>query len=700
MVRRITIGGLLCLSVALTSALFSAEDGDLSKVGALLKQMYGPSDKEYYLSEQQIAFIRPGMVLELRGVTITDDLHPVVEFSIQDPAGLPLDLDGVFTPGPVSVTFIISRIPEGELQHVNYNTRMRNGPDGPVIQADRDRGGAFARVEAGVYQYTFNDALPGDVDRNAPHTIGVYARRDLREFDLDRYVDNKLMHFLPTDGEVTVLDAPPRDIVVTAACNQCHNPLSYHGGSRREVPLCIQCHTPQTVSATTGENVDFKVIIHRIHRGEDLHSVEEGIPNLIGRRDFSDVAFPQDIRNCETCHRPGPDQGVADAVTEKARVAGTAGITGGTQSLAWLMRPSRAVCGACHDEVNFATGEHHPGGPQISDNLCANCHFPEGELEYSADIRGAHTVPYKSSQLAGINIEILDVVGTSPGESPTVYFTVTDDSGIPLEPSSFNRFRFNLAGPTEDYVGQVRESGPLTDSVPFQDGYTYTFEAAIPEGATGTYVIGHESRRDAVLNEGTTEEFAIRESSGENALFYFAVTDPEPTPRRMIVDQNKCHRCHDLLSFHGGQRHTVQYCVTCHNANATAEETQGIHFKYMIHRIHRGTDLAREFTIDDENFNGLRFPGDLRDCETCHAGETYTIANETGEFPVLPGLLPTTAPGDLFSPLPPITAACVGCHDSVATAAHAYTQIAPFGEGCGACHGRGAEFAVERVHAR
>ncbi len=695
MIRRITIWGLVCLAVGIASALFSAED-DASKVGALLRQLYGPSDKEYYLTAQQLAFVRPGLVLKLREVTITEDLHPVVEFSIHDPAGLPLDLDGVFTPGPVSVTFIISRIPDGELQHVNYNTRTRNGPDGPVTQADRDRGGAFALVESGVYRYTFNDALPDDFDRDAPHSIGVYARRDLREFELDRYVDNELVHFLPTDNAVTLLQAPPRDIVVTAACNQCHNPLGYHGGSRREVALCIQCHTPQTDSATTGEDVDFKTIIHRIHRGEDLHSVEEGIPNLIGRRDFSDVAFPQDIRNCEKCHWPGPDQEILGDATAKTNTA----LRGGTQSLAWLMRPSRAVCGSCHDEVNFASGEHHPGGPQISDNLCANCHFPEGELEYSADIRGAHTVPSKSRQLAGINIEILDVVGTSPGENPMVYFTVTDDSGTPLEPASFNRFRFNLAGPSEDYAGQVRESGPLSDSVPFQDGWVYTFEATIPEGATGTYAIGHESRRDAVLNPGTTEEFRIRESSGENALFYFAVTDPEPVPRRAIVGQDKCHQCHELLSFHGGQRHTVQYCVTCHNANATFEGMEGIHFKYMIHRIHRGTDLSREFTIEGENFNGLRFPGDLRDCETCHVDETHTIANETGEFPLLPGLLSTEAPGDLFTPLPPITSACVGCHDSVATAAHAFTQIAPFGEGCGACHGRGAEFAVERVHAR
>ena len=712
--KKITLLSLsLCVCLLLTSPLFSAGRVDRSRerdrIGEKrVVQIYGPQDKEYYLTAKQIAFIRPGLVLELRELTIPADLRPVVEFSIQDPKGLPLDIDGVFTPGPVSLTFLISRIPMGETQHVNYNFVTRQGADGPVTQADRDRGGTFTEVSDGVYTYRFNSALPADFDRTVPHTIGVYAARDLAEFDLGRYVENKFIHFLPTEGGVTLLDAPPRDVVRTAACNQCHNPLALHGGARIEVELCVQCHTPQSTDPESGNTVDFKVMIHKIHRGASLPSVEDGTPyQIIGFNnsvhDYSDVHFPQDIRNCETCHVPGPDQ-AAGAAPAAFAPEGAADLGGGTQSAAWLLRPTRAACGSCHDDVNFASGENHAGGPQISDNLCAQCHSFEGELEYGADIRGAHTPPYKSRQLEGIDIEILDVMNTAPGENPTVYFTAKTHGGTPLDPASFNRFRFNLAGPTTDYAGRILESGPLNDSVPFQDGWTYTFEAMIPQDATGTFVIGHESRRDAILNEGTTEEFAIRESMGENPLFYVAVTDPEPVPRRVVVDQNKCHRCHDLLSFHGGQRHTVQYCVTCHNPNETdvEEPFQGIHFKYHIHRIHRGEHLSRPHIVEGENFAHVRFPGDLRDCATCHDGDTYEIANEAGEFPLLPDLLPTVVPvpPEFFAPLPPISGACLGCHDSQAAAAHAYTQTAPFGESCGACHGRGAEFAVAKVHAR
>ena len=51
------------------------------------------------------------------------------------------------------------------------------------------------------------------------------------------------------------------------------------------------------------------------------------------------------------------------------------------------------ACGACHNDVNFATGEKHAGGPQFDDKLCANCHIPQGEIEFDASIKGAHAVP-------------------------------------------------------------------------------------------------------------------------------------------------------------------------------------------------------------------------------------------------------------------------------------------------------------------
>ncbi|HEX5135190.1 MAG TPA: cytochrome c3 family protein, partial [Thermoanaerobaculia bacterium] len=53
-----------------------------------------------------------------------------------------------------------------------------------------------------------------------------------------------------------------------------------------------------------------------------------------------------------------------------------------------------------------------------------------------------------------------------------------------------------------------------------------------------------------------------------------------------------------------------------------------------------------------------------------------------------------------YSPQQPTANACLGCHDTRSAAAHAFVNTAPFGEACASCHGRNAEFAVDKVHAR
>ena len=41
------------------------------------------------------------------------------------------------------------------------------------------------------------------------------------------------------------------------------------------------CHTPAMIDSGTGESVDFKVYIHKIHIGSSLPSVSTGTPNLV-----------------------------------------------------------------------------------------------------------------------------------------------------------------------------------------------------------------------------------------------------------------------------------------------------------------------------------------------------------------------------------------------------------------------------------
>jgi OmcA/MtrC family decaheme c-type cytochrome len=120
--------------------------------------------------------------------------------------------------------------------------------------------------------------------------------------------------------------------------------------------------------------------------------------------------------------------------------------------------------------------------------------------------------------------------------------------------------------------------------------------------------------------------------------------------------------------------------------------------KYMIHKIHTGEELALDYTVygfgsTPINFNEVLYPGDLRNCESCHVAGSYDV-------PLPEGTLPTVTQRDWYTPMQPAAAACISCHGSVDAAAHAYTNTAPFGEACASCHGSEREFAVTKVHAR
>ena len=104
-----------------------------------------------------------------------------------------------------------------------------------------------------------------------------------------------------TDGIFTM------DIAATANCNRCHDPLAIHGGGRSEVKYCVTCHNPGSVDPESTNTVDMKVMIHKIHMGANLPSVQEGNPYyIVGFRgsvhDYSNLHYPQDIRNCVNCH--------------------------------------------------------------------------------------------------------------------------------------------------------------------------------------------------------------------------------------------------------------------------------------------------------------------------------------------------------------------------------------------------------------
>src|SRR5215469_560969 len=317
-------------------------------MGAPKKSTFSPRDKAYYASQAAVDFVRPGLTVTVVSANIAQDGTISVDYRLSDPTGLPLDPAGITTPGPISVSFVAAYIPKGQTQFYAYTTRIQTSPitKASATQASSDSGGTTKPVTDGEFVYTFKTKASGQIsgtnwDPTATHRIGVYGSRNLTEFELGTNYASTTFEWLPAGGKVTVT----RDVVRTASCDKCHDSLAFHGGSRRGLDLCIMCHQPQTTDPDTGNTVDMKVFAHKLHMGNQLPSVKAGTPyQIIGFNqsvsDWSTVVLPSDPRRCTECH-------------EDVKV------TGATQSNNWLTNPSRAACGACHDDVNFASGQNH-----------------------------------------------------------------------------------------------------------------------------------------------------------------------------------------------------------------------------------------------------------------------------------------------------------------------------------------------------
>jgi OmcA/MtrC family decaheme c-type cytochrome len=638
------------------------------------------NDKAFYADANVVAFVRPGLVFKITSVTVAADGTVKARFTITDPMGLPLDKDGIYTPGPVTMSFILARIPKGQRQYVAYTVRTQTSPITGVsaVQGGADSGGTYEKVADGDYIYTFRTKLPADYDKTVTHTVGLYGRRTLTDFDMGVNLDDAVYNWVPDGSPVTVT----RDVIKSATCDKCHVDLTAHGETGRTTQeICVLCHTPQTIDPDTGEMMDMPVMTHRIHMGENLPSVQAGKPFVIignsqSVHDFSDVVLPSDPSRCTFCHEQN---------------------TGAAQATAYL-NPNRAACGACHDDVNFATGENHANLIQVSDNQCANCHTPDGEVEFDISIKGAHTVPTESRELKGVVFELLSVTNTRPGQNPTVRYSVKDKAGNVIPAAEMARVRFRIAGPNTDWGAQVQEdtANPTANS----DGtYTYTMKYVVPANAKGNATLGVEGYRNVTLLAGTTEQMVVREF-GYNKMLPFSTDGTAPVARRTIVSTDTCNKCHATLSAHGGNRNNAQYCGTCHNPNAVTNPAAGstqpgtaYDYRLMIHRIHTGEELTIPYCFGNTCFNEVRYPGDRRVCTQCHV-------NDSQQLPLDAGLLPVKDPQGLLNPMGPETAACTTCHTSVYAASHALANTTSLGESCATCHGPNAEFSVNRSHAR
>ena len=641
-----------------------------------------------------------GVKLKIVAASIPADLIPEVTFTLTDASGGPLRVADADTGGLRFMIGAIATDPATKnTRVVNYTVNRVNGNQfqfagsatQPALtsasQAAVDNGGTFNDLGNGRFMYKFKTAVPADFNAGITHTVAGYATRNARAF-----VSNDAFYFVPAGGPVEVM----REVVTTASCNACHVDLAAHGGTRRDTRVCVLCHTDQTTDPESGNTVDFKVMVHKIHSGANLPSVEDGgtyfiTGNSLRVFDFSEIRWTQDTRNCQTCHQ-------------------------GAQASNYKTRPSAEACGSCHDSVNFTTGANHAAGPQPN-TACATCHPGDGP-EFGLSVAGTHTIPQKSKQLRGVNFEIVSFTNTKPGQNPTVVFNIKDNAGQSIQPSEMTSLAFVLSGPTYDYASPPVTENALAASKPDGAGnFSYTFVAKIPDNAAGTYAVGIQGALAQVILDPSGKPVGSGAVSdvGFNKVAYGAVTDAVPMPRKEVVDIKNCNVCHDTLALHGGTRRSAEFCVLCHNPVATDSgkratakgpmPPESVSFGPMIHKIHTGADLEnRPYIIyggspanpGPIDMSEGRFPTDVRNCTKCHlpGSNLLTFMREEAQ-PVV-----VKQGNTVFSTTPPVQSVCMGCHDSKEAKAHADTQTLNGVETCTICHNEGRDFAVSEAHGR
>jgi OmcA/MtrC family decaheme c-type cytochrome len=674
-------------------------------------KFFAPTEKEAYLSDDVLAYIRPGLQIKVNSVALSSG-KVTVDLSLTDAFDQPIDRLGKTTPGAVSLSYILAWYDPATRQYTSYTTRAQTSaatsphPNVTAIQAGTDSGGTTTDLETGHVKYLFKTVLPAGFDTTKTTTLGIYATRNMTDTIGKNYFANLEYDFRP-DGN-TVTDKWDK-INQNTSCQNCHDPkLAAHGGSRQDVKLCALCHQPQTVDPDTGNTVDLKVMIHKIHDGANLPSVKAGIPyQIIGNanslHDFSNVALPpgQDVRNCVFCHE-GSDP--------KAKPA---------QNDVWYTKPSRLACGSCHDDLDFATGKNHAGGIQADDKACASCHVPDSGKEFDASVKGAHVLPIASRQLKGLTATIVNVTNAAPGKKPTVVFALKNGDGTAVDGSKLATFAPIMAGPTTSYTTFFRESGvpsATNTNVGVFDAAagttTYTFTNPIPANQTGTWAFTADITRNVTLKQNNGKADLTQREAAFNNITYAAITGTTATPRRTSVVLSQCNSCHNILGLHGGQRQNTQECVICHNPTnsdvaqrpAAEGQPESISFQRLIHRIHRGEGLTQDFTVfgngkSRHNYNEVVYPGTIDRCVKCHTATGYTL-------PLPTGIDSVTTLRDYYTPQGPATAACLGCHDNRDAAAHAFLNTTTFpgatvpAEACATCHGTGKDWAVDKVHAQ
>lgn len=611
-----------------------------------------------------------------------------------------------------NVSFAIAKLVPGADgnpdQWVNYIYRTETaaagvGPSGTPALASAKQATTDAKTAAqltfneagGYYTYTFSTDIKDPTKTNnvvfepsRTHRVAIqlsYNDADGTPVKVNPYFD------FTVDGNgksVAVTDASKTRVMADiASCNTCHNQLALHGGGRVDVQYCVMCHNPGTVDANSGNNLDLKQMVHKIHSGRRLHA--EGHDYTIwgygnSEHDYAEVGFPQDLRNCTKCHTG------ANAATP--------------QGDNWKSKPSKEACLTCH--TSDAASDWHnlhittlKLGTSVAnvDNNCTACHgagktWSAEQMHWNQNEENAakYKVVIDSSTYNATARKVTVKYHVDDTTNGNAKWNLTSDcTGACTTNNRFGNLTMYVA-----YNNIPGQTAAVTEFSSYNNGgsganakaYTgtndgsnvYTLDITIPadtaqmiaKGTGRVLSVGQakEAELDIVTRTAKAPQVLINVSM-MNTFKDFAISGTL-TPRKEIVSNEKCNACHGLLgtasgsnelnnAFHSGARNTIESCGgLCHDAGRAGQYTvmhddfkfpasvlggaatgntmnESHHLKRMIHGIHGGARAQYDFVhgprataangmTQPENFTAeVAYPGILSDCNTCHVNNSY-----------------------------------------------------------------------------